>query len=402
MKPTASAESTPFAIATATDAAMEELAIGLCQSLGPAARELTVIDIGMTPAARHWFAGQGVRVIVPPAPAVAPRAHDRAYFAAMYLRPRLPRMLGAGMVLWIDADCWVQDGAAIDEFRRAALAAPAGVAACAMIDPDYDACIANLVGDQDWYRGLYRELFGEQVAAFMYGRAVLSSGVFCARADAPFWAAWDAHVRHVYDVLRPAGDLGHMAEQCAFNRVLHEAGGFALLRSEDNFHCHGATMERRGSRVVVERSGRAPRIVHLSDFRGMEQRYRAQGLLFDPAAAPTAEATSPFQAALLDEVAALRGARSRLEAQVDTLQGMMAARDAALAAAQAARAQQDAAMAALRVADAAQQADLTALRASLSWRVTAPLRVLRGAIAATAGRWPRALPLLRNRLAWRR
>jgi hypothetical protein len=389
----------PFVIATATDAAMEELAIGLCRSLGPVARDLRVIDIGMTGAARQWFAGQGVPVVDPPAPAAA---HDRAYFAALALRPRLPRILGARMVLWIDADCWVQDGAVIDEWRRAALAAPAGVACCAMIDPDYDACIANLVGDQDWYRGLYRALFGEQVAAFMHGRAALSSGVFCARAEAPFWTAWDAHVRHIYDVLRPAGVLGHMAEQCAFNRVLHEAGGFALLRSEDNFHCHGAAMERRGSRVVVARSGRAPRIVHLSDFRGMEARYRAQRLLFDPDAAPAAAAAPPAEAALRDELAALRGADALRRSEIEALHGTLAARGADLAAAQAGLARHESEAAALRAALAAQQGELLALRASLSWRVTAPLRAVRSALG-TAARWrARSLPPPRNRLPWRR
>jgi len=216
---------------------------------------------------------------------------------------------------------------------------------------------------------------------------VLSSGVFCARADAPFWTAWDTEVRRIYDELRPQGDLGHMAEQCAFNRVLHQAGGFALLRAEDNFHCHGAAMERRGSRVVVAQSGRAPRIVHLSDFRGMEARYRAQRLLFDPAAAPATDTAAPGQAALLDELAALRGAHALHQTQIDALQGMLAARDAELAAAKGTLTQPDTDAAGLRAALAAHQAELVALRASLSWRVTAPLRALR---------------LLRNRLASRR
>ena len=251
----APAPSGSFVIATATDATMEELAIGLCRSLGPAARDLRVIDIGMSATARAWFAGQGVPVIDPPGAARPAQALDRSYFAAMYLRPHLPRILGGRLILWIDADCWVQDAGAIDDFRRAAMAAPAGIAACAMIDPDYDGCITNLVADQDWYRGLHRPLFGEDGAAFLYGRAVLSSGVFCARADAPFWSAWEAQVRRIYDEVRPAGDIGHMAEQCAFNMVLHQAGGFGLLRSENNWHCHGATMERRDAQVVVARSG---------------------------------------------------------------------------------------------------------------------------------------------------
>jgi hypothetical protein len=217
----------------------------------------------------------------------------------------------------------VQDGAAIDDYRRAAGAAPGGIALCAMIDPDYPGCITNLVGDQDWYRDLHRPLLGDAAADFLYGRAVLSTGVFCARAEAPFWAAWEAEVRRIYDGIRPAGLHGHMAEQCAFNLVMHRMQGHALLRSEDNWNCHGAPMERRGSRVVVAASGRAPRIVHLSAFRSNEAAYRAGRLLFEPAAA-SADRAAPCPATL-----ALRLAEA--EAELEILRARLAAPPAAAA-----------------------------------------------------------------------
>jgi hypothetical protein len=309
-----------FAIVTATDAAMEDLAIALCRSLGDAARWLVVFDIGMTEAARAWFAGAGVPVRIPPAGALGRAPHDSAYFSAMYLRPQLPRMLPARSILWIDADCWVQDAQAILEFREAAEAAPGGVAACVMIDPDYPGCITSLVADQDWYRDLHRPLLGDDAADFLYGRAVLSSGVFCARADAPFWPAWEAEVRRIYDEIRPTGVHGHMAEQCAFNLVMHRMQGFAVLRSENNWHCHGAPMKRRGSRVVVAASGRAPRIVHLSAFRANAAEYRARRLLFEPdAAAPAVLPPGALDLALRladaeAEVASLRARIAALQA----------------------------------------------------------------------------------------
>jgi hypothetical protein len=278
----------------------------------------------------------------------------------------------------------VQDPGAIEDFRRAAIAAPAGVAACAMLDPDYEACRTRLVADQDWYRGLHAALFGEEAAAFLYGRATISSGVFCARADAPLWPAWEAQVRRLYQA-GPRGELGHMAEQCAFNLVLHQGGGVALLPSMNNWHCHGAPMERRGSRVVVAGSGRAPRIVHLSDFRGMGATYRARRLLFDPDAAPPAGAPGPAAAAVLDELAALRRAHALHRAEAIALRAQLAARQAELEAAGAA-----ASRAASESLDR-HRAEMAALRASLSWRVTAPLRALRRGMAAAARR-ARALP----------
>lgn len=307
------ARSDAFAIATATDAAMEELAIGLCRSLGDAARWLVVFDIGMSEAAQAWFAEAGVPVRPPPTGSLGRAPHDASYFAAMYLRPQLPRLLPARSILWIDADCWVQDPQAILEFRDAAAAAPGGVSVCSMIDPDYPGCITNLVSDQDWYRDLHRPLLGHEAADFLYGRAVLSSGVLCARADAPFWPAWEAEVRRIYDEIRPTGVHGHMAEQCAFNLVLHRIGGFALLRSENNWHCHGAPMERRGSRVVVATSGRAPRIVHLSAFRSEEPGYRARRLLFEPDA-PAARPHGSLDLALrlADAEADVASLRARL------------------------------------------------------------------------------------------
>ncbi len=273
-----------FAIVTAADAAMERLARDLCVSLGHRARFLQIIDLGMSSAARSWFADRRVPVLE--VAGIDSIEFAESYYRALYMRPHFPRMVSAETIMWIDADCWVQDGLAIDAFRKRAEARADAFAICPLLDPEYPRCISAYVEYIEGYRGTFAALFGEAVAQFLYGRAVFSCGVFCASRHSPIWGLWAEQLNRIYGELKPTGGLGHIAEQCALNRLLHETGLFEVMPSSFNWHCHCSNMERRGNSVVILPSGRVPEIVHLCDSKRLGDEYRAKRLLYEPPTSP--------------------------------------------------------------------------------------------------------------------
>jgi hypothetical protein len=270
-----------FCVVTAADAAMEDLAKDLCTSLAERAADLSIIDIGMTAPARAWFADRGVPVIDYPSFDEQPDFAS-SYYKALYIRPFLPRLVKAETIMWIDADCWVQDDAAIDRFRARAEQRPGAFAICSMIDVDYPRCISAYIAYLDSYKPVYTALFSEEVATFLYGRPIFSGGVFCSGRNSIVWPKWAAELQRIYGEIKPSGSLGHIAEQSALNRILHQTGLFEVLTSDHNWHCHCSTLERRDEGVVIVPSGRMPKIVHLCEFLGRGAEYREARLLFEP------------------------------------------------------------------------------------------------------------------------
>jgi hypothetical protein len=271
-----------FCIVTAADAAMENLAKDLCLSLGNDASSLRVINIGMSDEAVAWFASRGTPVIEYSAPDEG-IAFARSYYRALYIRPFLPRIVETEIIMWIDADCWVQDLSAIQSFRQRAEQRPGAFAICSMVDVDYPRCISAYIAYQDTYRAVYAALFGEEDSAFLYGRAIFSGGVFCASRDSEVWPIWAAELKRIYGEVKPADGLGHIAEQSALNRILHKTGLFEVLTSDHNWHCHCSNLERRGEAVVILPSGRVPKIVHLSESGSRRLQYMDARLFYGTA-----------------------------------------------------------------------------------------------------------------------
>jgi hypothetical protein len=271
------------AIVTACDEAFAPLMFGLVESLGRWRRFLYVIDIGLTDGTRREARRRGIKILSLPSDFFRNATLFAPYMRAMYVRPSLPELVDAELILWIDSDCWVQRLDAIEKYFDGADRFPLLFTICTMMDVDYGRCVKNYPAYHDGYYKINKALFGEEVADLLYGNAIFSSGVFAADRSAPVWKQWRNEVTQLYEeneLVKTDYALAHMAEQQALNKVLHRAVGYNCLTSEFNWHCHCSEVVRTGSTVRIMPSGRVPSIVHLADFRSHGEDYRRRHLLY--------------------------------------------------------------------------------------------------------------------------
>ncbi len=189
-----------FLLATGADAGYFPLIQELIASVGNAMRaeivSIGVLDGGLLPEQVSWLEAQGVSVAQPPVPDAAA--------AAVRKRPALAVNLGKlwldlcfpgyETLVWLDADAWVQDGAAIAELlgasRNGALA----------IVPGSGRCWPRLIDIRWWLGGLgenrsfnYKNARNARlplgISRDIGTRALLNAGAFALRTDAPHWSA---------------------------------------------------------------------------------------------------------------------------------------------------------------------------------------------------------------------
>ena len=162
---------------------------------------LGVLDCGLTEEQRDWCRERGAVLVVPQWDFDFPgRDSLKDGYKALTARPFLPRYFpGFDLYLWIDGDCWVQRGDAID-----------GAA--------FEAC------------------FDKDTAERLIRYPLINAGVFALAADAPHWQGW-------------AGLLGealqrstNMTDQVALNVLVYDRGfSCEPLPSRCNWPVHHAT-----------------------------------------------------------------------------------------------------------------------------------------------------------------
>jgi hypothetical protein len=268
-------------ICTAADAEYFALLRGLVLSLKASgfARHLPigVLDLGLTEAQRGWLAGQGARCVEPGWDVDIPWPVP-GHYRAMAARPHLPRYFpGFGTYLWLDGDTWVQDGAVLGDFLRAA-----GRGLLAIV-PELDRGY--------WTAYKPPKLWGQNQKAFAWsyglragyrlGRnPILNVGAFALRGDAPHWALWAEAHRAAIRRFRLGGRSAanfffQLSEQTAMNYVCFKLRQpFTLLPATANWFCGKGTpawcAERR--MVVEPHAPHTPLgIVHLAG-KGMKDR----------------------------------------------------------------------------------------------------------------------------------
>ncbi|WP_395454332.1 hypothetical protein ACHMW5_12055 [Azospirillum melinis] len=228
----------PFAIATAGDAAYFPLLQGLVRSIRAfpqgAGVPITVLDLGLGAEDRRWLTGEGARLAVPGWDHPFDRPMPE-YFKAMVSRPHLPNHVrDAAIILWLDADCWVQDWSAIELLLAGAAAT--GFAIVPELDRAYTAFHDGAPYAHhlhDWYKACFDEGTARRLSAY----PLLNCGVFAARRDAPHWALW---ARLLADSLRRT--VLFVSEQVALNLALRTGGlPFSQLPARCNWICFRAT-----------------------------------------------------------------------------------------------------------------------------------------------------------------
>ena len=163
------------------------------------------------------------------------RAKLKDGYKALTARPFLPRHFpGFDLYLWIDGDCWVQQGDALALFLAAARTGALAVA------PEIHRSMRH-------YRHAWKEFstvngaayaaaFDQATADRLIRYPLINAGVFALRHDAPHWAGW---ADLLGKTLQRSSD---MTDQITLNVLVYDQG-FACepLPSRCNWPVHHAT-----------------------------------------------------------------------------------------------------------------------------------------------------------------
>jgi hypothetical protein len=197
---------------------------------------LGVLDCGLTDPQRQWCRSQGAMLVVPEWDFDFPgRDKLKDGYKALTARPFLPRYFpGFDVYLWIDGDCWVQQGDALSLFVAAART-------------DALACAPEIHRSMRHYHHAWKEFssvngaayekaFGKDVAERLIRHPLINAGVFALTAGAPHWAGW---ARLLGEALQRSTD---MTDQIALNVLVYDRGfRYEPLPSRCNWPVHHAT-----------------------------------------------------------------------------------------------------------------------------------------------------------------
>lgn len=248
-------------ICTAGDAAYFPLLRGLVESLkeGPFTRNLNigVLDLGLTIDQCDWLAAQGARLVEPGWDIDFPHRDEcPGYFRAMVARPSLPRYFPHhDVIVWIDADAWVQDDSILPHFMRAALRGK--LAIVPELDRNY---WTSFIAPKLW--GANQKAFAWSfgtLAGYRLGRnPILNSGVFALTTEAPHWRMWSDALTRSLNRRRTGGgnflkDFHFvLAEQTALNYVVFgQSQPYTLLPAVANWFCGKGTPAWDADRGMV-------------------------------------------------------------------------------------------------------------------------------------------------------
>jgi hypothetical protein len=197
---------------------------------------LGILDCGLTPEQRAWFAAQDAVIVTPEWDFDFPaRATLKDGYKALLARPFLPHYFpGFDLYFWIDADCWVQQGDAIELFLRAARTGALAVA------PEIHRSMRHYRHAWTEFSTIngaaYEAAFGKETAERLIRYPLINAGVFALKADAPHWQGWA-------DLLGAALQrTADMTDQTSLNVLVYDKG-FACepLPSRCNWPVHHAT-----------------------------------------------------------------------------------------------------------------------------------------------------------------
>jgi hypothetical protein len=197
---------------------------------------LGVLDCGLTPEQQAWCRAQGATLVVPQWDFDFPgREKLKDGYKALTARPFLPRYFpGHDLYLWIDGDCWVQQGDALELFLAAARTGRLAVA------PEIHRSMRHY--KHAWHEfssingAAYESAFGKEMAERLIRYPLINAGVFALKAGAEHWQGW-ADV--LGEALQRSAD---MTDQIALNVMVYDRGfSHEPLPSRCNWPVHHAT-----------------------------------------------------------------------------------------------------------------------------------------------------------------
>ena len=197
---------------------------------------LGVLDCGLTDEQRAWCRAEGATLVVPQWDFDFPgRAKLKDGYKALTARPFLPRYFpGFDLYLWIDGDCWVQQGDALSLFLAAARTGALAVA------PEIHRSMRHYRHAWKEFSSIngaaYAACFGKATAERLIRYPLINAGVFALKVDAPHWTGWAGLLG---EALQRSTD---MTDQITLNVLVYDKG-FACepLPSRCNWPVHHAT-----------------------------------------------------------------------------------------------------------------------------------------------------------------
>ncbi len=135
-------------------------------------------------------------------------------FRAMTARPHLPKYFpGYDIIMWMDADTWVQQWPAVEYFFDKA--STRGLAIC----QEMHRCYANVYNLNNSRQLFFESLkvFGNEAGQHVVWMPMVNSGVFAMRADCHYWSLW----RDTLGAAIQRGHLDHFTEQTALNVCIY-------------------------------------------------------------------------------------------------------------------------------------------------------------------------------------
>lgn len=231
-------------IVSGADSGYFELLAGTVRSIrdkpAGAGIALGILDVGLTAPQRGWLEAQGAKVVAPGWDLDFPgRAQTPIFRQAQYGRPFLPRHFpGHDLYMWLDADAWVQDWAAVDLFFRAA-----SLGTLAIV-PEMDRAYRNFFHAWEEFHEVigagYVAAFDPATAERLVRHPLLNNGAFALPADAPHWQAWGETLAGALQQSR-----NELIDMTTLNHVVYAQGRTAhFLPAWCNWICHHAPPRR--------------------------------------------------------------------------------------------------------------------------------------------------------------
>jgi hypothetical protein len=140
--------------------------------------------------------------------------------------------------MWLDADAWVQDWAAVELFFRAAETGSLAIV------PELDRAYRNFFHAWEEFHGVlsagYAAAFDAAMAERLARHPLLNNGAFALRADAPHWRAWADTLGSALQRSR-----NELIDMTTLNHLVYDQGLPAhFLPAWCNWICHHAPPRR--------------------------------------------------------------------------------------------------------------------------------------------------------------
>ena len=234
-----------FAVVTATSAEYFYFAQGLILSLKErpetADIPICVFDLGLNDEQLRWLADvvQHVRKVEWECDFPG-RDELPEHFKNLVARPHIPRYFPEyEIVMWMDADTWVQRPETLDLFRRGA--SNKGFAVVPEVHPCYAGCLNRSSALRELAYKSYETAFGAEVASKYQSNAIINTGVWAMHRDSPLRPLW---IENLKNALQRTHYF--MVEEMSFNYALYDnldkffPEYVQLLPATCNWMCHQA------------------------------------------------------------------------------------------------------------------------------------------------------------------